>query len=167
MNVIRELRRQAGLTQAQLAEAAGTSQPTIAAYESGNKSPRVRTLWRIARSVGLEPVISYESAFTREERRSLALHRAIAERLLEAPEEVLDKARGNLKLMSERHPHARGLLDEWQRILSRPVDEIAAVLVDPTPSARELRKVTPFAGVLDPHVRAAVYRRFARTEAAA
>ena len=65
MNVIRELRRQAGLTQAQLAAAAGTSQPTIAAYESGTKSPRVRTLWRIARSVGLEPVISYELAFTR------------------------------------------------------------------------------------------------------
>ncbi len=167
MNVIRELRRQAGLTQAQLAEEAGTSQPTIAAYESGTKSPRVQTLWRIARSVGLEPVVSYEPAFTREERRSLALHRAIAGRLLEAPEEVLDKARGNLKLMSEQHPHARGLLDDWQRILSRPVDEIAAVLVDPTPSARELRKVTPFAGVLDPHARAAVYRRFARTEAAA
>ena len=70
-------------------------------------------------------------------------------------------------LMSERHRHARELLDEWQRILSRPVVEIAAVLVDPRPSARELRKVTPFAGVLDQRARAEVYRRFARTEAAA
>jgi predicted nucleotidyltransferase/DNA-binding XRE family transcriptional regulator len=57
--VIKEVRTRAGLTQAQLAHAAGTSQPTLAAYESGAKSPSVRTLDRIARAAGssLEVVV--------------------------------------------------------------------------------------------------------------
>lgn len=50
--LIREARRRARLTQAQLAQAAGTSQPTLAAYESGAKSPSVRTLDRIVRASG-------------------------------------------------------------------------------------------------------------------
>jgi len=48
--LIRQDRSRAGLTQAQLARAAGTSQSTIAAYESGAKSPSVRTLDRIVRA---------------------------------------------------------------------------------------------------------------------
>jgi predicted nucleotidyltransferase/DNA-binding XRE family transcriptional regulator len=50
--LIREARARAGLTQAQLAKAARTSQPTLAAYESGAKSPSVRTLDRIVRASG-------------------------------------------------------------------------------------------------------------------
>lgn len=42
----------AGMTQVQLAVAAGTSQPTLAAYEAGAKSPSVRTLDRIVRASG-------------------------------------------------------------------------------------------------------------------
>ena len=50
--IIKEARTRAGVTQAQLARAAGTSQPTLAAYESGAKSPSVRTLDRIVRASG-------------------------------------------------------------------------------------------------------------------
>lgn len=50
--LIRQARHRAGLTQAELARAAGTSQPTLAAYESGAKSPTVRTLERIVRASG-------------------------------------------------------------------------------------------------------------------
>jgi hypothetical protein len=38
------------------------------------------------------------------------------------------------------------------------------MLADPTPHARELRHVTPFAGVLTARERAEVYRTFARSE---
>jgi hypothetical protein len=51
-SLIKEARSRAGLTQARLASAAGTSQPTLAAYESGAKSPSVRTLDRIVRACG-------------------------------------------------------------------------------------------------------------------
>jgi len=50
--IIREARTRAGMTQAELAHAAGTSQPAVAAYESGSRSPSVRTLDRLVRATG-------------------------------------------------------------------------------------------------------------------
>lgn len=165
MNPVRELRRQTGRTQAQLAAAAGTSQPTIAAYETGRKSPTLRTLSRMARSVGLEAIVSFVPAMTREERRSLALHRAVADRLVAAPADVLQTAHDNLALMWGQHPNARDLLRGWREVLLRPIDEIVEALLDPGLRARDLRKVTPFAGVLTAAERTRVYQTFARREA--
>jgi hypothetical protein len=104
---------------------------------------------------------------TREDRRSLALHRAIADRLVETPGEVLQQAHGNLALMWERHPHARGLLREWHQILSRPIYEIVEAVLDPSLRGRGLRQVTPFAGALTAAERTKVYRDFARRDVAA
>ncbi len=104
MNVVRDLRERRGLTQNQLAELAHTSQPTIAAYESGSKSPNLRTLERLARSVGVEAVVDFVPPLTREDRRSLALHRAIARRLEEDPEPILRRARRTLARMKRQHP---------------------------------------------------------------
>jgi len=167
MNAVRELRRTAHLTQAGLARAAGTSQPTIAAYESGRKSPSLRTLSRMARAVGLEVVVVFPPAMTREDRRSQALHRAISDRLMARPVETLDHAQQNLALMRTRNPQAADLFNEWDNILSRPVESIVTAMLDPSLRARDLRKVTPFAGVLEPHERTRVYREFARRDAAA
>ena len=153
------------MTQAQLARAAGTSQPTIAAYESGRKSPTLQTLTRMARATGLDPVVSFVPAMTREDRRSLALHRAIADRLIEEPRQVLDRAHRNLALMWDRNPHAHDLLAEWREILSRPTDAIVEAMLDPGLRARDLRQVTPFAGVLGASERTKVYRAFTREEA--
>ena len=50
--LIREARRRAGMTQADLARAASTSQPAVAAYESGRRSPSVRTLDKLVRATG-------------------------------------------------------------------------------------------------------------------
>ena len=167
MNTVRELRRKAGLTQAELARAAGTSQPTIAAYETARKSPTLQTLSRIARAVGLEAMVFFVPIMTREDRRSLAIHRAIADRLIKEPHEVLGHARKNLSLMRERHPHAHSLFEEWCCILSHPVDEIITAVLDPGLHGRDLRKVTPFAGVLSTYERSKVYRDFARRDVAA
>jgi transcriptional regulator with XRE-family HTH domain len=164
MNEVRKLRERAGLTQAALARAAGTSQPTIAAYEAGQKSPTLETLRRLARSVGTEMAVEYYSAPTREERRSLALHRAIADRLAAEPQGVLDRARATLARMRESQPGASPLLREWEVLLDRPLEALLPVLTDPSPWARELRQVTPFAGVLTAAERARVYRAFAEEE---
>jgi hypothetical protein len=56
--LIKEARSAAGLTQAELAERAGTSQPTIAAYESGGKVPNVSTLERVLAATGTALVAS-------------------------------------------------------------------------------------------------------------
>lgn len=166
MSSVRDLRERCGLTQSQLAELAQTSQPTIAAYESGTKTPNLRTLERLTKKVGLELAIDFVEPMTREERRSLALHRAIARRLREQPVQTLRRARRNLDRMSRKHPGARPLLSRWRRILSRTTAEIMEVMLDPRPSARELRHVTPFAGVLTARERTYVYRRFSSAEAA-
>ena len=52
--VVREL---SGLSQRSLARAIGTSQPTLATLETGNRIPTIRTLMRVARSAGFELVI--------------------------------------------------------------------------------------------------------------
>ncbi len=44
---LKKLRERAGMTQAELAEAVGVSQPTMAQYESGLKVPSVITAVRI------------------------------------------------------------------------------------------------------------------------
>jgi transcriptional regulator with XRE-family HTH domain len=151
------------MTQGEFAAAAETSQPAIAAYESGRKSPTLRTLSRIARALGFELTVVFVPPLTREDRRSLALHRVIAAKLGAEPGRVLGKARANLGVMRDRHEHASVLLDEWGVILDRSVEEIVEVLLDPGMHARELRHVTPFAGVLSAGERARVYAEFRAT----
>ena len=51
-NLIQLARIEADLTQQELADLAGTSQPAIAAYESGKRSPSIETLARIVRAAG-------------------------------------------------------------------------------------------------------------------
>lgn len=50
--VLRAVRRRAGLTLRTLAQRAKTSHSTLAAYEAGRKIPSVETLDRIVRSAG-------------------------------------------------------------------------------------------------------------------
>lgn len=165
MNLVRKLREVAGLTQHELAVAAGTSQPTIAAYESGRKSPTWRTLERLAVAVGSEANVRFFPPLTREDRRSLWLHSAIAERVRAEPDLVLAGARSSLERMRSLHPDA-GLLDEWKSLLRCPLPALLSVFADPSPWARELRHVTPFSGVLSARERANVYRAFAQAERA-
>ena len=164
MDPIRTLRERAALTQQSLARAGGTSQPTIAAYEAGRKSPTIDTLQRLAGAVGLTASIEFTTPLTREDRRSLALHGAIGRRLADDPAAVIARARRNLARMRARRGQATQLLREWDAILDRPVPALLAVLTDPGEWARELRQVTPFAGVLSAAERAAVYRAFAAAE---
>jgi len=160
MDPIRALRERAVLTQQSLARAGGTSQPTIAAYEAGRKSPTVHTVQRLASAVGLRATIEYMTPLTREEQRSLELHRAIARRLAADPAAVIARARRNLARMGARGGHATRLLREWDVMLDRPVEALCSVLTDPGEWARELRHVTPFAGVLSASERASVYAAF-------
>lgn len=53
-HTIRGCRTRAGLTLRELAERAGTSHSTLAAYEAGRVVPSVQTLDRIVRAAGFE-----------------------------------------------------------------------------------------------------------------
>lgn len=61
---VRSMRDAAGLTQAQLADLVGTSQPSIARMEKGldQRTPRWKTLHKIARALGKNLRFSFEDA---------------------------------------------------------------------------------------------------------
>ena len=50
--LIRTVRRRAGLTQAELATRSGVARPALSAYENGRRQPSVATLARIAAVCG-------------------------------------------------------------------------------------------------------------------
>lgn len=160
MGPVQLIRAVAGMTQRHLADAAGTSQPTVAAYESGTKSPTWRTTQRMANSVGLACYPTVGTALTRDQERSLVLHKAIAKELRARETEVLQIARQNILRMRSVNPHATPLLDEWERILQGTIDQIVACFLDPGEHSRDLRQVSPFAAVLTAAQRVAVYRSF-------
>jgi transcriptional regulator with XRE-family HTH domain len=58
MNLLRLARKTAGLSQTDLAQRAGTSRPTLSAYEHGRKSPTLDTARRILDEAGFELAIS-------------------------------------------------------------------------------------------------------------
>ena len=53
-HLIRQARRRAGLTQAELAAKARTTQSAVARWESGGSTPSLETLQRIVEACGLE-----------------------------------------------------------------------------------------------------------------
>jgi transcriptional regulator with XRE-family HTH domain len=61
-NLVREARRRAGLTQAQLAERAGTTQSAIARLESGRTDPTFEQLQKLLRACGFSLYVALEPA---------------------------------------------------------------------------------------------------------
>jgi transcriptional regulator with XRE-family HTH domain len=59
-SAVRAARLRCGVSQAELARRAKTSQPSIARLEKGQVSPTVISLDRIARALGAELIIDFE-----------------------------------------------------------------------------------------------------------
>jgi UDP-N-acetylglucosamine 1-carboxyvinyltransferase len=59
-SAVRVARHRAGLSQAELAKRARTSQPSIARLEQGRVSPTIISLDRIARALDSELVVDFE-----------------------------------------------------------------------------------------------------------
>lgn len=81
----------------------------------------------------------------RAEVAGLAYHRLVARRL---DREMVEQAQDRL-----RDWVARGLVDdrrasEWERLLARPIDDIARAIEADTPTAQDLRQSSPFAGMV-------------------
>ena len=102
----------------------------------------------------------------RIDQRSLALHRAIADKLRVHPE-LLDIARDNLDRWTLAESRSQPYWDTWRKILSRPLPEILSLLGEESETMTALRQATPFAGVLEPAERWAIYARFEQDRTAA
>ncbi len=91
------------------------------------------------------------------EARSLALHRAVAARLLADPR-VLERARARVCTWLAQGSVAPRWAAAWREALAAPPERVAALLCDDSERARALRQTSPFAGVLDPRARWAIWR---------
>lgn len=87
---------------------------------------------------------------TRDQERSLWLHRVVAGRLAMEPDGTLAKARANIDTLRRAHPGsvAQRWIERWQTLLDGPIDSLLDILASPSERAIELRQNSPFAGVL-------------------
>jgi hypothetical protein len=95
------------------------------------------------------------------EARSLAMHCLIARKITH-DSRLLEVARRNLAAWKRSRTAAERprCLDEWERVLRRPVSEVAAFITSTSEEATRLRQSSPFAGVLDRAERRRVYEAF-------
>ncbi|MBI2068354.1 MAG: helix-turn-helix transcriptional regulator [Deltaproteobacteria bacterium] len=160
MNPVVSLRSKVGITQGQLAVQAGTSQPTIAFYESGARSPTWSTLQKLASSQGLEAIVTYLPRLTREDQRSLNYHAAVAQSLRKTSALSIKKAERLLSRMRAQHLEAKELFDRWRQWLRLPTEDLISRMLDLGVLSRDMRQVSPFAGQLRPQDRARILKRF-------
>jgi uncharacterized protein len=159
------VRREAGLTQAELARRAKTSQAMVARYETGAASPTVRTLARLLRAAGRELVLAGAARTDRQ-----VMHGQIAALLREHREEILaaaaavgasnvrvfgSVARGDetpdsdVDLLVDYPAEERGLFPllklagEVEAIVGRPVDVAAVEVMAPVVRQRAMAEAIP------------------------
>jgi hypothetical protein len=95
------------------------------------------------------------------EERSLAFHRAVAERLHADPAIVMRATERLRRWRTEGSLHGE-YFDAWMEILGRPIDQIITALADGSERMRALRQTTPFAGAIDPRTRWRIWRETKR-----
>lgn len=161
------VRREAGLTQAELAERAKTSQAMVARYETGAASPTVRTLARLLRAAGHELILNGPRA-DRADRAdahgpvvaSLRRHReeirAAADavgasnvRIFGSVARGQETPRSDVDLLVDFPAEERGLFPllklagEIEAIVGRPVDVAAVEIMAPAVREQALREAIP------------------------
>ena len=153
------------LTTGQAARLLGSSRQHVVDLCARGQLPHTSTgTHRRVRRSDLERLASTARApeLTRDQRRSLWLHRAIAGRIAEDPERHIQTARRNLAVMTAAHPRGRAALQllQWETLLASPVEAVLDVLCSPSPESADLRQNTPFAGILTDPERSTVLAAF-------
>jgi uncharacterized protein len=158
--VIRQARRSGGLTQAELAHRAGSSQAMVARYETEAASPTVRTLERLLRATGRELVLDSIPAQSDCEAlpRLLPRVRALRDQILAATQAIGatnvrvfgSVARGDehsgsdIDFLVDFPARTVGLMpllrlgSDLESLLGRPVDIAAEELLQPDVRVRAL-----------------------------
>jgi transcriptional regulator with XRE-family HTH domain len=89
--LIREVRHESGLSQAELARRTGMPRSVLSAYEHGHRQPAVAALARIVAAAGLEITVGPPA-----ERLDLARAGAILAQVLDLAEKLPQRPRGEL-----------------------------------------------------------------------
>ncbi len=89
--------------------------------------------------------------------RSLAMHRAIAGKLLAGDLRPIKIGLRNIEHWTPTAGRSIPYLVQWREILSKPPEEIAALIVEDSEKMAALRQASPFAGALTPKERWRIY----------
>ncbi len=136
---------------------------------SRRKFEDFRAIGDISRLLGIPARGSYHRAMdksdyqlTRKDRRSLAFHTAIAEKLRHNPAPVVAKGRANLARLSALHTNRAALLDQafarWDEWLDLAPETLAEKITGEGEMPVYMRHVSVFAGVLSPDERNRIIR---------
>jgi len=104
---------------------------------------------RRVRQSDIDAMRTRTERLTRDQERSLWIAYAVAGHIANNPSTALVLARKNLKIMRQSsRGQARIWLDEWEKLVDGPVEDLLAILTSRSPKARELRQNSPFSGLL-------------------
>jgi len=131
---------------------------------------RMRHLRERRKAAGLKAVVAWVpkepgayptySSHRLLEARSLAMHAVIA-RKIERDPTLLAIAHRNIERWSARwKDRPPAWLKEWQQVLKRPWQHVAAVITEPSEHGARVRQSSPFAGVLTNEERWRIYEAF-------
>lgn len=104
-----------------------------------------------------------EPPLTREQEKSLWLHRALLTHLMLDPQRVLKTALTNIhnwKSEQRSDGMVNRYLEHWEQVIDSGVNQVASALTDTGGAYRELRQNSPFAGVLSEDERRRVLLSF-------
>jgi excisionase family DNA binding protein len=104
-----------------------------------------------------------QPTLTRDQLESLWLHRAVAGKMVANPPALLAAAEINLRRLRRMHPEGRAWewLDRWDALLDVGIEAVLDALTSSAEYAVELRRTSPFAGVLTEAERRTVLHAFA------
>lgn len=151
------------LTTGQAAAILGSSrQHVVDLCTSGRLAYQVVGSHRRVRRADVVRLLGGGGGLTRDQQRSLWLHRVVAGKVALDPVRVASRARRNLGQLRSQHPTGAVTadFDEWESLLDGPVEVLLATLVSPSQRAVELRQNSPFAGALTERERAKALAAF-------
>jgi excisionase family DNA binding protein len=102
---------------------------------------------------------------TQEELQTLWLHRAVAGKVVQNPPAILAAAAINLRRLRRLHPEGRAWewLDRWEVVLEDGAEAVLDALTSSAEYAVDLRRTSPFAGILPEDERQSVVASFAES----
>lgn len=135
--LLRSARHTGNLSQRALADLAGTSGPTVAAYETGSKDPRASTLLRLLAAAGMD--VQVVARRPRADRFRDLLAAAIAEKIGAEPA-LLDRARE----VMDRGVWSSDYEAQWRALVAAGPAAVIGVLTSPHPDTLALKADSPF-----------------------
>jgi excisionase family DNA binding protein len=104
-----------------------------------------------------------EPGLSRDEMASLWLHRAVAGKVVANPPALLAAAAINLRRLRRMHPEGRAWewLDRWEAVIEDGAESVLEALTSSAEYAVELRRTSPFGGILSEAERRTILDAFA------